>query len=162
MRLGRTIFFFFTLAAFTSCKTYEVMHYQGSDVDKLGGAGNYKVYVHSQKNIFKITKPSISPAGVSGNAAIVTDHQEAEEIRAPGTPGLVKKHRNDLNLFTKTVIPDSAANINLKKAEITGYSLTISHSHIKWDKIGNAIALVLGVAVCIALIGALVYWFTYI
>jgi hypothetical protein len=159
MRIKTTIFFLFALLAFSSCKTYEVKHFKDGSVDKVD-LKKYKVYLHDKKNIYLVAKPAISPAGITGDITRVKDNAEADEIRNPSTPGLIKKHRHDLVLLTKTEVADSTVTISLKKGDIVEYNLTISHSKVNWDKIGEAIGGVLGVAVCIALMSALVYWFT--
>ena len=138
------------------------MRYKGTELGKVKDVNKYKVYVHAQKNTFMFTKPSFASEGVTGDIVIIKDHVQAEEIKNPSTPSLLKKHKQDLNLFTKADNADSANNITLKKSEISEYSLVLVHSRINWGKIGNGIADVIGVAVCIGAIGALVYWFTLI
>jgi hypothetical protein len=162
MRSTKTIFLLITLLAFTSCKTYEVKHFKGGEIDKSLDVTKDKVYIHAQKGLYKVTQPSISKDGVAGDITPVKDPKEAEEIRDPGTPHLMKKHRHDLNIFTKTEITDSTKNVTLKKNDITEYSVVITHSNVKWDKVGDIVKDVLGVAVCIVVMGALVYWFSFI
>jgi hypothetical protein len=135
------------------------MHYKNGAVDKLD-AKKYKVYIHTAKNLYLVTKPAISPTGVTGDISQVKDQAEAEEIRNPSTPGLVKKHKHDLNIFTRTQIADSVSNVTVKKGDIYEYSLTISHSKVNWDKIGEVVGGIFGITVGLALVGALVYWFT--
>ncbi len=135
------------------------MHYKDGAVDKLD-AKKYKVYIHTAKNLYLVTKPAISTTGVTGDISRVKDQAEAEEIRNPTTPSLVKKHRQDLNIFTRTQIADTASNVTVRKGDIYEYSLTIGHSKVSWDKIGEVVGGIFGVAVGLALLGALVYWFT--
>jgi hypothetical protein len=146
-------------SAFTSCKSYEVMHYKNNELDKVGKLTDYTVYVHDKGKTFKMNNPSSSPAGVSGGLTQITDPDKAKEIRNPNTPGEIRKHKHDLNLFTKTDIGDSAKTVALKRDEITDVSITVSKSGINWTDIGNGVATVLVCMVCIASIAGIVYAF---
>jgi len=160
MNTKTVVFFTITLFAFTSCKTYEVMRYKSTELGKIKDVGTYKVYVHSQKNVYSVAKPSLAADGITGDITPVTDVKAAEDIKNPGN---LKKHSHDLNLFTKTTIPDTASGMfTFKKNDITEYSLVLSHSHVNWGKIGDIVADVFGTAACLAVLGALVYWFTLI
>src|ERR1700722_19657352 len=117
MHIKKTILFLSILLAFSSCKTYQVMHYKDGGVEKLD-AKNYKVYIHTAKNLYLVTKPAISPTGITGDISEVKDQAEAEEIKNPTSPSLIKKHRHDLNIFTRTQIADSVSNITVKKGDI--------------------------------------------
>ena len=161
MRAKTAIFLLIASLAFTSCKTYEVVHYKSSDLDKLGKVSKYTVYIHAPKNTFIVTKPLISPTGVTGDISPIKDASAAAEIRNPGTPGLIKKHRHDLNVFTKTAIADTTVKVNLKKNEVSEYTLTVAHSKVHWDKIGEVVAGIFGLAISASLVALLVYWFTF-
>ncbi len=149
------------LCMLSSCNTYELMRYQNNGVDKVENAEKHKIYICDDKKVYKVLKPSITTSGLSGNIEPVPDPKEAQEIKSP-SPAQLKKHRRDLDILTKKSLPDSAAKIELKKNEITGYNLVVSHSKINWKKVGEVIEAVLGIAVCLALIGALIYWLTFI
>lgn len=158
MKTGASLVFLITLISFTSCKTYEVKHYKGVELDKAGNISKYNVYVHAPKNSFAVKKPSASQTGITGETTLLKDKKEVEEIKNPSTPDLVKKHRHDLNLVTKTDIADSTHTLSLKKTDISEYTLTITHS--SWGSIGEGIADGLGIALSLAALGAVVYWFT--
>jgi hypothetical protein len=152
-------FIVFTLA---SCKVYEVKHSKGIELDKATNVAKANVYLFAQKNTFKVTNPVINKDGVSGGLQLVTDHDEAAEIRNPETPRLMKKHQKDLDLYTKTTIGDSAVSVSLKKADINEYSQVLVHSKVNWKKVGEITADVFGIAASLAILAAFVYWFTLI
>ncbi len=162
MNKGKPIPIIFLMWLLASCNSYELMHYQGSGLDKVEDAEKHKIYITAQKKVFKVAKPSITTSGISGDVVLIKDEKEAEEIRTPATPAQLKKHKHDLNIVTETKVPDSAANISLPKGQIKSYNLVVAHSKINWKKIGDIIAAVLGIAVCLALIGALIYWISFI
>ena len=153
------LLFLITVSALTSCKSYELMHYKGSELDKVGKISDYTVYVHDKGKTFKVDNPSASSAGVTGGLTQITDPEKVKEIRSASTPGEIRKHKHDLNLFTKTEIGDSAKTVMLKRDEITDVSVTVSKSNVKWKDIGNGVATVLVCAVCIASLAGIVYAF---
>ncbi len=63
-----------------------------------------------------------------------------------------------MNFFTKTEIADSVASVNLKRTDITEYSLVVTKSQINWNSIGEGIADSLGIAIGLAALGGVVYW----
>lgn len=162
MQIRTLLIFIVSLIAFTSCKTYETVYYKGPDISKIGDIKKYKVYVHAPKALFKVTDASLTAGGLKGDAEAVKDSKEIMEISNPATRHLQKKHSHDLEITTKKEIADSLTSISLTKADITECRVIASHSKINWENVGDIATDILGVAVCLAVIGALVYWFGFI
>lgn len=163
MRFKTTLFILFLAFAFTSCKTYELMRYKGGEIDKkVEHVDNYDVYVQASNGTYKVNKPIYSPAGLKGQYVPVHDKDQAEEIKNPSTPRLLKKHKKDINFITKTAIKDTVNTTLIKKRDINEVSLVAAHSGINWKSIGEVILTVLVIAFSIGLIGLLVYWFTLV
>lgn len=143
----------------TSCATFEVMHYKNNELDKVGSISDYKVYLHNKGSIYQMDKPSMGKDGITGTLSPVTDPDKAKEIRNPSTPGEIKRHKHDLNLFTKIALKDSTRTVTIKKADITDVSVTVSKSKVNWNDIGNGVATTLVIALCIASLAGLIYAF---
>lgn len=157
----KAILLLIILSAAVSCNSYELMRYKGGAVDKVENAEKHKIYICADKKVYKVTKPSITTAGLSGNIEQIKNEKDAQEIKNP-SPAQLKRHKHDLDIVTKTEIPDSIFTIALHKTAITGYNLIVSHSKINWKKIGEIIEAIFGIALCLVLLGALIYWFTFI
>lgn len=160
MRNSRLFLFLIIPVALTSCKTYELTRYKPADLDKIKDISKYKVYIQTPKNTFEVSKPTLTKTGVTGDVSAVKDQAAREEIKNPKTQGDLKKHKNDMNFFTKTEIADTVKSANLKRADINEYSLVVVHSGANWKKVGEDIAGGLGVAVGLAALGGVVYWMT--
>ncbi|MGP8214900.1 MAG: hypothetical protein ACLQQ4_04990 [Bacteroidia bacterium] len=151
------LLFLVSIFVFTSCKTYQVTHYKSNDIGKIGKIESYTVYIHSKNGTFKVDKPSLTTSGVNGELTRITDQSKVEEIRNPVTRTQLKRHRHDLNLYTKTEIIDSSFSV-LKKQDINDISITISKSPVNIGDIAGAV-LVSGLG--IAMIAGIVYAFEY-
>ena len=160
MRNDRLFLFLLIPAALTSCKTYELTKYKPAELDKVTDIGKYKVFIQTPKSTFEVKKPSVTKTGVAGDVSQVKDEATREEIKNPKSQGELKKHKDDMNFFTKTEIADSAKSVNLKRTDITEYSLVVSHAGVNWNKIGEGVAGGLGVAVGLAALGGVIYWLT--
>jgi hypothetical protein len=136
-----------------SCKTYELKHYKGAELDNIGKVSYYDVYVHSKENTYKVDKPSLSSTELKGNFTPITDKAEVAEIKNPRTAEELKKHKHDLSLYTQTEIKDSTR--TLKKAEITDVAHAVSHSKVN---VGDILTTIFGLALCIGLLGVFIYW----
>ena len=158
--LVRTVLLFaIAVTMLTSCASYEVMHYKGNELDKAGDIAGHKVYLHNKSTIYQLDGASMGKTGITGTLDPVTDPDKAKEIRNPSTPGEMKKHKHDYNIFTKTPLKDSTGSVTIKKEEINEVSVTVSKSGVNWNDIGNGIATGLVTALCIASIGGLIYAF---
>lgn len=163
MRFKTTLFIIVLSLAFTSCKTYQLMHYKGAEMNKeVTSVDNYDVYVQASNGTFKVNKPVYSPAGLKGQYTPIHDKDQSEEIKNPSTPHLLKKHKKDLTIVTKTEIKDTVNSVLIKKRDISEITLVAAHSGINWKSIGEVILTVLVIAFSLGLIALLVYWFTLI
>ena len=159
MRIFATRAFFTLLAisGLTSCKTYTMVHYKSSELDKVGKISKYTVYIHDKSNTYKVDKPVLTPVGIKDNELVkITDPETITEIKNPSTPALVKRHRHDLNLYTKVIVADSNE-VVLKKTDITDVTHTTFTS--TGPAIGNTIATIIVSALCVGLIYGIVYSF---
>jgi hypothetical protein len=156
----RTVLLFGVLSSvLASCASYEVMHYKGNELDKVGSISDYKVYLHNKGSIYQMDKPSIGKDGITGTLSPVTDPDKAKEIRNPSTPGEIRKHKHDLNITTKTPLKDSTGTVAIKKADITDVGVTVSKSSVNWKDIGNGVATGVVTALCLASIAGIIYAF---
>lgn len=154
MSFRTVLLFLVVLVGFTSCKTYELTTFKGAELDKMGDLSKSKVYLHAPKVTFQVTQPAVSATGLTGGLEHITDRTQLADMN---DPKLTKKHKHDINVFTKTEISDSTAAVTLKKSEITEYNMVVVHTHGNvWEGIADG----LGIAVSLAAVGAVVYWFT--
>jgi hypothetical protein len=154
MRCRTALLFMVVLIGFASCKTYELTTFKGAELDKAGDISKSKVYLHAPKHTFRVTQPAISATGLTGGLEHITDQAQLADLN---NAQLTKKHKHDINVFTKTEIADSTAAVALKKSEIAEYNMVVVHSHGNvWEDIADG----LGIAVSLAAVGAVVYWFT--
>ncbi len=141
--------------AFTGCKTYDVMHYKGPELDKEKNLDKYTVYLHAKEHVFAVSKPALDKTAFTGGLSLVSDPKLVEEINNPATRKQLKKHAKDINIYTKKELADSLATINLPKGDITEYSRVIVHAGVN---VGNIVGDVLGTAAAAAVLGAFIYW----
>jgi len=161
MRAKRILLLLIPLLGLASCHTYEVMHYKSNELSgKIKDISKYHVYINYKNKTYKVTKPTFVKYEIKGNITPVTNQAKANEIRNPATKSQMRKHKHDLNLFVQTAIKDSAVNVSVQTRDVKEATVIVSHSVINWKDIGNGIATVLVIALCVVLIGALVYWFT--
>jgi hypothetical protein len=105
------LFYILLVSFFTSCSTYEVMHYKRAEFDKVSGRLDaFTVYLHDEHNTYKINNPTLSVTGIKGQLTPITDPKEVAGIKAPRTPKEFRKHKHDLGLYTKTEIDAGAGN----------------------------------------------------
>jgi ribosomal protein L21 len=115
-----------TLSVFTSCKSYRVMHYEPKELDKVGSdLSIYHVYLHDQHKTYRVENPSISQAGIKGTLDTITDPAKLTAIRNPETKKQLKKHKDDLNFYTKIEIQNVPNQIALKKENISNFTKEI-------------------------------------
>jgi hypothetical protein len=124
------LLFLFVLSVFTSCSSYEVIHYNRNEIDKKIGSNiaKYDVYIHDKGNTYKVGNPSLSPAGVKGDLTPVTDRVTIAEIKNPHTRRQFKRHLQDLSIYTQAEISEDKNDVVLKKEAITGFSLIALHT----------------------------------
>ena len=145
-------------SVFTACNTYELTRYKGTEIDKVGDIAKYKVYIHAKNGTYKVDKPALTPAGISGSITKLTDQATIEEITSPRKGAQEKRHKHDLNLFTKVAVSDTA-DVILKKADITDVAHVVAKSTGLGKKIGNTVAAVVVSAIGIGLIVGIVLAF---
>jgi hypothetical protein len=142
------LLFFVVLVVFPSCKTLEMKHYNKSELDKVSSSiGDYNVYLHDKSNTYQVINPSVSPAGIKGGLNPIIDKATIAEIKNPRTRKQLKKHKHDLNIYSKTEIKDNSE-LLVKKEDITD----VSHlANKKGASIGEDIAtgFVLGLGVLV-------------
>jgi hypothetical protein len=154
MRFRTALLFFTILVGLASCKTYEVTSFKAGELSKIADISKYQVYLHAPKVTFQVIKPALSAGGLSGGLTHITDQAQIADLNDPKE---AKKNKHNLNVFTKTEIADSTAAVALKKTEITEYNIVVVHSKVDvWEGIADG----LGLAVSLAAVGAVVYWFT--
>jgi hypothetical protein len=113
---------FFSVLCFicASCGRYEIMHHDRNELTKVSeNFSDYKVYIHDKKHTYAVEKASLVPAGIKGNLIPITDPAKIAEIKNPSTPGLLRKHKHDLSLYTKTQVDSASTGVVLKKEDIT-------------------------------------------
>ncbi len=147
---NRALFMLLATAGLTSCKTYTMVHYKSSELDKVGKISKYSVYIHDKNNTYKVDKPVLTPAGIKDAQLVkITDPETIGEIKNPSTPALVKRHKHDLSLYTKTTVADSNE-VVLKKSDITDVTHTTFTS--TGPAIGNTVATIIVSGLCVGLL----------
>ncbi len=148
------LLFLISLFVFPSCKSFQMMHYNRAELDKVGASiADYTVYLHDKTNTYQVVNPSISPSGVKGGLNPITDKAAIAEIKNPKTRQQFKKHKHDLNIYTKTEVKDNNSELLVKKEEITD----VSHLANKkgagiGEDIGTGFVLGLGVLVLVGVV----------
>ena len=147
---NRALFILLATAGLTSCKTYTMVHYKSTELDKVGKISKYTVYIHDKSNTYKVDKPVITPVGIKDAQLVkITDPETITEIKNPSTPALVKKHRHDLSLYTKVLVNDSNE-VVLKKTEINDITHTTFTS--TGPAIANTVATIIVSGLCVGLL----------
>ena len=109
------------------------MHHNKSELDKVSANfKDYTVYIHDKSSTYKIEKASLSPGGIKGNPVAITDQAQIAEIKNPNTARLIRKHKHDLSLYTKTEISSNPTGVILKKDDITDVAYA-NHPKSKFD-----------------------------
>ncbi len=105
---------------FTSCGTYQIMRYDRTEIDKVrANFSDYHVYIIDSTHTYRVEKDSLAPTGIVGKLVEITDQPQIEEIKNPNTPQLLRKHKHDLDLYTKIIVKDNPKNVILKRTEVT-------------------------------------------
>jgi len=117
------LLFFITGSIFTSCKTYQVVHYKRSEIPKISdGFNDDSVYIHDQHSIYKVVKPSLALNEVKGTLVPISDSAKLAELKDLRTQKQLKTHKHDLNIYTKAEVKDLPDGGVLKKEDITDIS----------------------------------------
>jgi hypothetical protein len=115
------------LFAFTSCKSYKIMHYSRDEIVKINDhTADYKIYIDAKDSLFSVTKANLSIFGVKGNLTLITDKDTIAAIKNPRTRQELIKHQHDLNIYTKAKIKDNPNEVVLKKADIIDVTHIVS------------------------------------
>lgn len=143
--------FLVCLSVFTSCATLTENHYKREEFNKVSGKlDNYVVYVHDASNTYRIDKPKLTVTGIKGQVVPITDVPTIKEIKNPHTQKELRKHKHDLNLYTKTTIDQDSKETILKNVDISDIAHVNNNSKVDIaGDIAAGVVLSLGAAILV-------------
>ncbi len=137
--------FFIILSVFSSCQSYEVMHYKYKDFDKVSDKlDSYNIYIHDATDTYKVDNAKVSVTGIKGVVTQLRDPAAIAEIKNPQTKKQMRKHKHDLNIYTKAELNTELNATILKNVDITTYTIMIPGKGFRFD--AATIGQLLGVA----------------
>lgn len=152
------LFFLVSVLIFPSCNPYKLMHYNRSELDKVGPKiTDYTVYLHDKENTYKVDNAAVTPAGIKGSITPVPDKATIAEIKNPRTRKQIKRQMKVLNIYVKTEIKEGNGEVSVKKDDINEVShITKSKAaqNIGQD-IGTGFVLCFGVLVWVGVVYSL-------